>query len=254
MTNIKPVKLRLDAALVARGIFETRNKALAAVMAGQIKINGQLETKAGKAVRETDTLEVVGEKCPYVSRGGFKLKAALENFPITVAGKICADIGASTGGFTDCMLQNGAAKVYAVDVGRGQLDCKLSKDPRVIFVGDTNARHLAPEVFAEKPVFAAIDVSFISLKLVLGPVLGALARPAQLAVLIKPQFELTPREVPGGIVKDDACRQRAIDGLRLFFAAELAEKYCAVDGGVIPSPLKGAKGNIEFLWFITLEA
>lgn len=222
-------------------------------MAGLVSINGVVETKAGKAVRETDVLEIAGPACPYVSRGGIKLKAALDSFKISVAGKICADIGASTGGFTDCMLQSGAAKVYAVDVGRGQLDCKLVKNPRVIFMGDTNARFMTADSFPEKPVFAAIDVSFIPLKLVLGPVLSALARPAVVVALIKPQFELTHKEVPGGIVKSDECRQKAVAALRGFFAVELAKKCNAKDCEIIPSPLKGAKGNTEFLWFITLE-
>jgi 23S rRNA (cytidine1920-2'-O)/16S rRNA (cytidine1409-2'-O)-methyltransferase len=248
----KPQRLRLDAALVERGFFDTRNRALAAVMAGQVAINGKQETKAGKAVRATDRLELIGETCPYVSRGGFKLKEALEKFDIKLDGRICADIGVATGGFSDCMLQNGAAKVYAVDVGRGQLDSNLAKNPKLVFMGDTNARFLTPDYFPEKPSFVAIDVSFISLKLILGPVMGALARPAQLAVLIKPQFELTPKEVPGGIVKDDACRQRAVDGLREFFASELKNQYNATDCRVISSPIKGAKGNIEYLWLITL--
>jgi 23S rRNA (cytidine1920-2'-O)/16S rRNA (cytidine1409-2'-O)-methyltransferase len=249
------MRIRLDAALVGRGLCGTRTKAQAAVMAGLVSINGVVETKAGKAVRETDVLEIAGPACPYVSRGGIKLKAALDEFKISVAGKICADIGASTGGFTDCMLQSGAAKVYAVDVGRGQLDCKLVKDPRVIFMGDTNARFMTADAFPEtaKPSFAAIDVSFIPLELVLGPVLGAMARPAQVVALIKPQFELSPKEVPGGIVKSDECREKAVANARGFFAKELAKKHRAKDAGLITSPLKGAKGNVEFLLLIELE-
>jgi len=244
--------MRLDAALAARGMFETRSKALAAVMAGQVLLNGLVETKAGRAVRPGDILELAGAKCPYVSRGGLKLKAALDGFGLDVRGKICADIGASTGGFTDCMLQAGASRVYAVDVGRGQLDSRLARDPRVVFMGDCNARFLPPDAFPEKPVFAAIDVSFISLRLVLPPVLAALARPAQAAALIKPQFELSRREAPGGIVRSDELRRKAADGLRNFFAAEIAGKHNARDGGIIPSPIKGVHGNTEFLWLLSL--
>ncbi|MBU2572732.1 MAG: TlyA family RNA methyltransferase, partial [Elusimicrobia bacterium] len=193
------MKTRLDVACVERGLFESREKALRAIMAGLVLVNGLPADKAGRAVREGDVVELVRPDCPYVSRGGLKLKGALDNFKISVKGKICLDVGVATGGFTDCFLQEGAQKVYAVDVGEGQLHEKIKNDPRVIFIPQTNARFLKPEMFPEKPELCAIDVSFISLKLILGPVFDSTAPAAQIIALIKPQFELEPKDLKKGI-------------------------------------------------------
>ena len=245
------VRQRLDAELLRRGFFQTRARAQAAVMAGVVLVNGAVQTKAGQQVTEDAVLELLKDDCPFVSRGGLKLKAALEYFKLDPANKICMDVGASTGGFSDCFLQSGAAKVYALDVGKGQLEDKLKKDTRLVFLQDTNARFLTAEVLPEKPQLAAMDVSFISLKLVLLPVLSCLSKPGALVALIKPQFELTPEKVPGGLVKEEGDRQAAVAGVREFFVSSGAKKAGWKDGGVFESPVRGAaKGNVEYLWLI----
>ena len=169
------MKTRLDVACVERGLFETREKALRAIMAGLVTVNGRPADKAGQPVREDDELALVRDECPYVSRGGLKLKGALDAFGVAAKGRVCLDVGVATGGFTDCFLQAGAARVYAVDVGEGQIHERIKNDPRVVFMPRTNARFLKPDAFPEKPDLCAIDVSFISLKLILGPVAAALA-------------------------------------------------------------------------------
>ncbi|HOX21937.1 MAG TPA: TlyA family RNA methyltransferase [Elusimicrobiales bacterium] len=245
------LRQRLDAELLRRGFFQTRAKAQAAIMAGVVLVDGQVQTKAGQQVLEDAPIELLKGDCPFVSRGGLKLKAALEHFKLDAAAKICLDVGAATGGFSDCLLQAGAEKVYALDVGKGQMDDKLKKNPRLIFLQDTNARFLSPKTLPERPELAAMDVSFISLKLVLLPVLSCLATQAALVALVKPQFELTPEKVPGGLVKSDEHRQQAVTGLREFFAASAAPKEGWRDCGVLESPVRGAaKGNIEYLWLI----
>lgn len=245
------LRQRLDAELLRRGLFQTRGRAQAAIMAGVVLVDGEVQHKAGHQVAEDAAIALVKDDCPYVSRGGLKLKAALDHFKLSAAGKICMDVGASTGGFSDCFLQEGAAKVYALDVGRGQLDDRLKKDPRLVFRPETNARFLVPGTLPEKPALAAMDVSFISLRLVLLPVLSCLSEDGALAALIKPQFELTPEKVPGGLVKEAADRQAAVDGVRAFFAASQAAKDGWRDCGVIESPVRGAaKGNIEYLWLL----
>jgi len=240
-------KLRLDLACVRRGLFESRERALRAIMAGLVAVNGKPADKAGRAVREGDVIELVRPDCPYVSRGGLKLKGALDNFKINVKGKICLDVGAATGGFTDCFLQEGAKKVYAVDVGVGQIHEKIKNNPKVVFIPETNARFLKPDLFPEKPKLVAIDVSFISLKLILGPVFAAIAPGAEIIALVKPQFELGPEHLRKGIVKTEGLRLKAMEDLRKFVSENM--KDCE-EKGLIDSPIKGAKGNLEFLWHI----
>ena len=235
-----------------RGIFESRVKAQASIMAGLVTVNGQPADKAGKPVKEDDVIETVRSDCPYVSRGGLKLKGALDNFRIDnfridVRDKVCLDVGAATGGFTDCFLQAGAGKVYAVDVGEGQFHEKIKSQPRVVFIPRTNARFLTPGLFSELPELAAIDVSFISLKLILGPVFNSTAPNAGIIALIKPQFELGPADLKRGIVKSDELRLKAVEELRKFAAENIKG---LAEAGFMESPITGAKGNVEFLWYL----
>jgi 23S rRNA (cytidine1920-2'-O)/16S rRNA (cytidine1409-2'-O)-methyltransferase len=234
-------KQRLDVALVERGVVETRSKAQSLIMARRILVNGQHVDKAGAVVGDDDALAIEQLEHPWVGRGGMKLAHALQEFGISVEGKTCADIGASTGGFTDVMLKNGARKVYAIDVGYGQLDVSLRNDPRVINREKVNARHLEATDFEERIEFVSIDVSFISLKLILPAVAKFLD--GELVALIKPQFEVGKRDVgKGGIVRDDVKRAEAVDSV-VAFARELGFDV----KGVIESPVKGAEGNVEFL-------
>ena len=237
-------RARLDLALVQRGLFETRSRATAAVMAGLVLVDGKPAGKAGDMVGEDAELSLKSEPCPYVSRGGLKLRAALDAFPINVLGRVCLDVGASTGGFTDCLLQAGAAKVYAVDVGTAQLHARLKADPRVVSREGAHARLLRPGWFDPCPTLAAIDVSFISLDRILLFVLPCLSPPAELLALVKPQFEVGPKLAPKGVVHDPEVRRAAVDKIRAAAAAlGLAEK------GTLESPVKGQKGNVEsFLW------
>ena len=205
-------KQRLDVALVERGLVETRSKAQSLIMARRILVNGQFVDKAGANVAHDDEVAIAELEHPWVGRGGMKLAHALKEFVINVDGKVCADIGASTGGFTDVMLKSGAKKVYAIDVGYGQLDASLRNDPRVVNREKVNARYLLPESFDEPIEFASIDVSFISLKLIL-PAVAEFLR-GELVALIKPQFEVGKHDVgKGGIVRDDAKRQEAVDSV-----------------------------------------
>jgi len=242
------MKTRLDIACVERGLFESRVKAQASIMAGLVKVNGLQADKAGKTVTEADLIEIAKPDCPYVSRGGLKLKGAVDNYGIDVKDRICLDVGVATGGFTDCFLQEGAAKVYAVDVGEGQIHEKIKSHPKVVFIPQTNARFLKPGLFPELPELVAIDVSFISLKLILGPVFESTAPGARVIALIKPQFELEPRDLKRGIVKDGALRLKAVEGLRKFISENLRG---FTEEGLIESPIKGAKGNVEFLWLLS---
>jgi 23S rRNA (cytidine1920-2'-O)/16S rRNA (cytidine1409-2'-O)-methyltransferase len=245
------MKTRLDVACVEQGLFESREKALRAIMAGLVTVNGKPADKAGQPVRDGDVLALLKDDCPYVSRGGLKLKGAIDHFGIKAAGRTCLDIGVATGGFTDCFLQEGAEKVYAVDVGEGQLHEKMKTHPRVVFMPQTNARFLKPELFPERPTLCAIDVSFISLKLILGPVLSVMAPGGEVVALVKPQFELQPADLRRGIVKDEPTRQKAMEGMRAFLKAELP---AAAEKGLMDSPVKGAKGNLEFLWLLVRQA
>lgn len=236
-------KTRLDVLLTERGLCESRQKAQATIMAGLVFVDGQRSDKPGTPVAENASVEVRGHALRYVSRGGLKLEKAMQTFPITLGGKVCADIGASTGGFTDCMLQNGAAKVYAVDVGYGQLDWKLRNDPRVVVMERTNARNMEPDWFTEAPDFASMDVSFISVKLILPGIYKSLREGAQAVILVKPQFEAGRGRVgKNGVVRDkDTHRQVVEDTAR--FALDTGFSIRQIDY----SPITGPKGNIEFL-------
>lgn len=246
-------KLRLDMALVAQGFFQSRNRAQASIMAGEVLVNNQVETRADRAILPEDQLALKEKSCPYVSRGGLKLAHALKHWNISVKGKVCVDIGVATGGFSDCMLQAGAKTVYGVDVGKGQLADEMRRYPNFIFKPETNARYMTPDLFEEAPQVAAVDVSFISLTLIMEPLFKVMNAPSEIVFLIKPQFELTPKQVPHGIVKTDENRQLAIKRVQDFFEENLREKYGAVSGEVIESPIKGTHGNTEFLWHVKLE-
>jgi 23S rRNA (cytidine1920-2'-O)/16S rRNA (cytidine1409-2'-O)-methyltransferase len=240
-------KQRLDLALVARGLVDTRSKAQSLIMARRVLVNGAFVDKAGASVADDDVLSIAELEHPWVGRGGMKLAHALKEFAIDVKGKVCADIGASTGGFTDVMLKSGAAKVYAIDVGYGQLDVSLRNDPRVVNREKVNARNLAADDFDEAIEFVSIDVSFIPLKLILPAVASFLQ--GELVALIKPQFEVGKHEVgKGGIVRDEAKRQSAVEGV-VSAAKEIGFEVF----GVIESPVKGAEGNVEFLMHATLN-
>ncbi|MCC6335046.1 MAG: TlyA family RNA methyltransferase [Myxococcales bacterium] len=236
-------KERLDVLVVERGLAETRTKAQALILAGQVVVGGQRVDKPGTRVPVDAELRKKGEVLPYVSRGGLKLKGALDAFHLDVRGQVCADIGASTGGFTDCLLQEGAAKVHAIDVGRGQLHEKLRVDPRVVSHERVNARHLTDDDLPAPVGVVVIDVSFISLKLVLPAVLPKLLPKGLLVALVKPQFEVGPDRIDkGGVVRDAAARQEAIDSIRAFVGAAGLEVI-----GLIDSPVPGPAGNVEAL-------
>ncbi len=236
-------KLRLDAAVFAAGLAESREKAKAAVMAGLVFVNGQREDKPGTQVKDTDKIEVRGQQLRYVSRGGLKLEKAMEVFPVTPDGCVCMDVGASTGGFTDCMLQNGARKVYAIDVGYGQLAWKLRTDERVVNLERTNIRHVTREQIPEGIDFCSIDVSFISLTLVLPVVHQLLREGGRLVCLIKPQFEAGKENVgKKGVVRDTAIHAAVIEKITRFLTDNGFTLL-----GVDYSPVKGPEGNIEFL-------
>jgi 23S rRNA (cytidine1920-2'-O)/16S rRNA (cytidine1409-2'-O)-methyltransferase len=235
-------KERLDVLLVKRGLSPSREKAQRVIMAGGVFSGGTRLDKPSQMLTPDRPLEV-RQADRYVGRGGHKLEAALRHFGIDPSGWVCLDIGASTGGFTDCLLQHGAAKVYALDVGHGQLDWKIRNDPRVVVMEHCNARHLAPGALPEKVRLAVADVSFISLTLVLPPAAALLTDGGLMVALIKPQFELSRAEVGrGGVVRDGALRDRAVDKIRDF-----ADGLGWTWGGVIDSPIAGADGNREFL-------
>jgi len=237
------MKTRLDLRLVQLGLVTGRDKAKAVIMAGTVYVNGQKADKAGFEVSEEDKIELRGETLRYVSRGGLKLEKAMESFPITIDGTVCMDIGASTGGFTDCMLQNGAKKVYAIDVGYGQLAWKLRTDDRVINLERTNFRHVTNEQVPDPVDFASVDVSFISLTLILPPALPLLAEGGQMVCLIKPQFEAGKGLVgKKGVVKDPQIHKDVIVKV-IDFAHQNGFSVL----GLTYSPVKGPEGNIEYL-------
>ena len=242
-------RTRLDVLLVERGVFETRSKAAAAIMAGLVLVDGKPAPKAGTPVAEDAEVSLKSAPCPYVSRGGLKLRAALDAFPINVLDRVCLDVGSSTGGFTDCLLQAGASKVYAIDVGTAQLDSRLKADPRVVSRENTHAKLLRPEWFDPRPTLAVADVSFISLTQVLPFILPCLAEPADLIVLVKPQFEVGPKLAPKGVVRDPSVRLQAVHKVRAA-AAGLGLS----EGGSVESPAKGPKGNVEFLLWLRSAA
>ena len=233
-------KKRLDAYIVELGLCESREKAKAAVMAGDVYVNGQKALKAGDTVKETDQIEVRGGM-EFVSRGGYKLKKAMAAFPITLTGKVCMDIGASTGGFTDCMLQNGAVKVYCVDVGYGQLAWKLRSDERVVNLERTNVRYVEKEQIPDAPDFASVDVSFISLKLVLPKVYELLGDAGECVCLIKPQFE-AGREKVGkkGVVREKSTHVEVVEAVAAF-----ARETGFTVAGLDYSPITTSTGSLE---------
>lgn len=243
-------KVRLDVALVERGLAETRTKAQSYIMSGIVFVNGQRSDKAGTPVAPDAEIEVRGHTLRYVSRGGLKLEKAMREFPITLTDCTCADIGASTGGFTDCMLQNGARKVYAVDVGYGQLDWRLRSDARVVCMERTNARYLTHEEIPDALDFASVDVSFISLGLILPALAGLLKERGQVVCLVKPQFE-AGREKVGkkGVVRDPAVHLEVLEQ----FLHHAKENHFTVLGLTF-SPIRGPEGNIEYLGYLQLGA
>lgn len=237
------MKERLDVLLVQRGMAASREKAKAMIMAGEILVDGEREDKAGSMFPDTVTITQKGRPLPYVSRGGLKLEKAMTHFGLDLTGKICMDVGASTGGFTDCMLQNGAVKVYAVDVGHGQLDWKLRNDERVVCMERTNIRYVTPEDIQEPVQFVSIDVSFISLTKVLLPVRNLMEEGAEMTALIKPQFE-AGREKVGkkGVVRDPAVHLEVIQTV-ISYAKSISFGVHHLEF----SPIKGPEGNIEYL-------
>ncbi|MCR5633034.1 MAG: TlyA family RNA methyltransferase [Eubacterium sp.] len=243
-------KKRLDVMLVERGLAESREKAKAIIMSGIVYVDGEKEDKAGSNFPETAKIEVRGKTLKYVSRGGLKLEKAMEVFPIELDGKVCMDVGSSTGGFTDCMLQNGAVKVYSVDVGYGQLAWKLRQDERVVVMEKTNIRYVKPEDIEELVDFASVDVSFISLSKVLPPLRDLLKDEAEVVCLIKPQFE-AGREKVGkkGVVRDKAVHVEVIKNV-LGYAEEAGFNVLGLDF----SPVKGPEGNIEYLMHIKKDS
>ncbi len=238
---------RLDTALSERGLCESRETAKALIMAGEVYVNSRKETKPGTHVRSQDIIEVRSRALKYVSRGGFKLEKALKVFNIELDKKVCMDVGASTGGFTDCMLQNGAERVYAIDVGYGQLSWKLRTDSRVTVLERTNFRYITNEKVPQPIDFASIDVSFISLKLILPVLSNMLAKNGEAVCLIKPQFE-AGRENVGkkGVVRDAAIHEQAINS-SMGYAVQCGFSISGIDY----SPVKGPSGNIEYLMFIS---
>ena len=244
------VKKRLDVLLVEQGYAENRTKAQAIIMSGNVYVGGQKADKPGTSFEETVAIEVRGAACPYVSRGGLKLEKALRNFGVDPTSYVCSDSGASTGGFTDCLLQQGASKVFAIDVGYGQLDWKIRSDPRVVVMERTNVRYVTPEQLGEPLDLSVIDVSFISLRIVL-PVIKTFLKPekGQVLCLIKPQFEAGKEKVgKKGVVREPSVHKEVLDGF-----VDLTKEIGFTILGLTFSPVKGPEGNIEFLAHLTLE-
>ena len=236
-------KQRLDLALVETGLVRTRQRAQALIMAGKVLVNDIPIDKPGVQVLSQDVIRLKGEDIPYVGRGGLKLEAALQHFETAVENLVCMDVGASTGGFTDCLLQQGAKRVYAVDVGYGQLAWKLRQDPRVVVIERTNIRHMARDIVPEPIDIVTIDVSFISLRIVVPAVLKFMKAGSSILSLIKPQFEVGKGHVgKGGLVKDSSLHDQVISDLSGYFS----QLNLAVES-IIPSPIRGARGNREFL-------
>ncbi len=245
-TGRQSMKERLDVLLVNRNLAASREKAKAIIMSGIVYVDGQKEDKAGSMFEDSVAIEVRGATLKYVSRGGLKLEKAMTHFGVELAGKVCMDVGSSTGGFTDCMLQNGAVKVYAVDVGHGQLDWKLRNDERVVCMEKTNIRYVTPEHIADQIQFSSIDVSFISLTKVLGPVKQLLTDDGQIVCLIKPQFE-AGREKVGkkGVVREKSTHLEVIE-MVIRFAVSQGFEILNLEF----SPIKGPEGNIEYLLYL----
>ncbi len=240
-------KMRLDRLLVEKGLVESRQRAQALVMEGKVEVNDQKVTKPGTQIDLSADIRLTGKAIPFVSRGGLKLQHALTHFSIDVSGEVAMDVGASTGGFTDCLLQAGVAKVYAIDVGYGQLDWKLRNDPRVVVLEKENIRYLKPKKISDPINLAVIDVSFISLKLVIPVVWNFVVPEGKLVALIKPQFEVGKGKVgKGGVVRDPREHERVIREITSFTQGEKWEVE-----GVVESPILGPKGNREFLMYAT---
>ena len=238
-------KVRLDVEMVQRGLCPSREKARALILAGEVRVNGVRAEKAGQEIPSDAEVVVVEDAIPFVSRGGLKLDKAVKTFPIDLKDRVCADIGASTSGFTDVMLKNGAKHVYSIDVGYGQLDWSLRNDPRVTVMERTNARFMTPDWFPEPITFASIDVSFISLRLILPPLYASMES-GEVVALIKPQFEAGRAEIgKNGVVRDAAVHERVISEI-LSFAEDTG--FCV--SGLSFSPITGPKGNVEFLLYI----
>ena len=242
-------KERLDVLLVEKGIITSRERAKTCIMAGEVFVNGQRVDKVGEKVKVTAEIVYKGKNMPYVSRGGFKLEKAMQEYPITLEGKVCMDIGASTGGFTDCMLQNGARKVFAVDVGYGQFAWKLRVDERVVNMERTNIRYVTVDDLGEKLDFASIDVSFISLKKIMPATISLLKDNGEVVALIKPQFE-AGREKIGkkGVVRDKEVHKEVVYGIVDYLISQELNVL-----GVSYSPIKGPEGNIEYLVYFTKD-
>ena len=243
------IKKRLDVLLTERGYAENRTKAQAIIMSGLVYVNGQKADKPGVSYEESIDIEVRTGACPYVSRGGLKLEKALRDFGVDPTGYVCSDSGASTGGFTDCLLQQGASKVFAIDVGYGELDWKIRSDPRVVVMERTNVRYVTPEQLGEPLDLSVVDVSFISLKIVLPVIKTFLKSTGQVLCLIKPQFEAGKDKVgKKGVVRDPETHKEVLDNF-VALANELEFKIL----GLTFSPVKGPEGNIEFLGHLTLD-
>ncbi len=242
-------KVRIDKLLVERGLAPSRERAQAMILAGRVLVKEQKVEKAGTSVEVDAPIRLLGEDQRYVSRGGLKLEKALEQWHLDPAGRTCLDVGASTGGFTDCLLQHGAARVIAVDTGYGQIDTRLRKDPRVHLLEKTNARYLRPEELGESPDLLAMDVSFISATLVLPAVIAACARPLDAIILVKPQFEVGRESVgKGGIVRDQQTQLAAVEKVR-----KAVVELGAAATSSTESPILGAEGNREFLLYARFE-
>jgi len=247
-TMTSPAKIRIDQLLVERGLAESREKAQALIIAGEVVVNGRKALKPGHSVA-ADSQVAVLERMPYVSRGGYKLAGALDHWALDVTGWICLDVGASTGGFTDCLLQRGAAKVWAIDVGHGQIDWKLRSDARVVIQEGVNARYLDATDFPAKFDLVVSDVSFISLTLLIPALIPLLAPQGKMILLVKPQFEVERGQVgKGGIVREPALHQAACDRVRAAVEAQ------GLRADIIESPILGAEGNREFLLYASRES
>jgi len=246
INKVSKDKVRLDVLLVQRGLADSRERAKAMIMAGEVVVDGRRIDKSGHAVPANSNISIKESQSGYVSRGGLKLESALDHFLVDVKGLTLLDIGASTGGFTDCLLRRGAGKAIALDVGYGQIHWKLRQDPRVIILEKINARYLKPGDIKEDINGAVVDVSFISLKLIIPPLSGLLLKKAFIIALIKPQFEAERHQVAkGGVIRDPLIHSQVIEGLSSFFEAQGWKVI-----GHIPSPILGPKGNREFLVYM----
>ncbi len=243
------MKFRLDKILVDRAILSSRERARAFIMEGKVFVDGLAVIKAGAMISENAKIELKADDIPYVSRGGLKLEAAIRHFNIDVSGKTAMDVGSSTGGFTDCLLQNGAKRVYCIDVGYGQLAWKLRQDARVVLIERTNIRYLQRERIPEDVDIATIDVSFISLTKVVPHIIGFLKETGEIIALVKPQFEVGKGEVDkGGIVKNEEKRLKAVEQVR-----QNLESLTLIAQGIMKSPITGSKGNIEYLIYLAMK-